>query len=250
MGHKAEIARGIGVAEGGDGGSKFHQSGYQPHSVIGEVGAGGIEQGVGAVVACKAHMHMHPRSGLTGGDLWCEGHIKVLGIGEIAYHPFGQHQLIGGVAGRHGQKFYLILLVDHVVEGEIAHLRVAVFDLRAGLGDIVHAAGAEVVEFRKGHRLVVAALVGGGKHAVARRYHIVFQFAHRLEVEPGGILKCLAGLAQRVLRRCVERLPFFGEEAAEHGQGRHGSERIDEGGAVAGYHVEVAVAGLHKREEA
>lgn len=67
--------------------------------------------------------------------------------------------MVGGLLGRNREELYLVLFVVHSVEGEIADLRVSVFDFSTGMRYILHAPCAEIVEFGKRGRFMVTALV-------------------------------------------------------------------------------------------
>ena len=120
-------------------------------------------------------------------------------VGEVTDNPLGYHELVGSILGMDGEELNLVLLVDHAIDGEVAHLGVAILDLSACLGDIGHAEGAELVELGIGGRLMVALLVGSGKHATVGGYHIILQLAHGLELHAGDLMKRTACLAQGVL---------------------------------------------------
>ena len=126
----------------------------------------------------------------------------------------------------------------------------AILDLSAGLCNIGHATGTEVVELGVGGRFVIAFLVCGGEHLFIGRNHIIFQFAHGLEIHSRYFVECAASLAERVLGRTFQRFAVLVEVRAEHGQGGQFCKGIEEGGAEAGQYVEVAAAGLNEGEEA
>ena len=247
VGHQAEVARGVGVAEGGEGGSQRHDAGDGAARGVAET-AVGIEHHVMAV-AGDAHVDVQARAGLAGGDLGREGDVVAQAGGEVAYHPLGQHELVGGLLGVDGQELNLVLLVVEAAEGEVAHLAVAVLDASARAGYVAHAQRAEIVVFGKGAALVIALLVGGGELSALGRYHIVLELAHSLEAHARDALKFRACLVERVLRRALERPAVLVEERAEHSHRRQLGEGVDESRAEARQHVEVGAAGADEGEE-
>lgn len=90
-----------------------------------------------------------------------KGHVKTLFSAQCADNPFGNHQMVGSLDCRHGEEFYLILLVDLTVYGEVPHLVVAVFDLTSGLSYQVHALYPEVVKLGKRCRFMISLLIRG-----------------------------------------------------------------------------------------
>ena len=247
MRHQAEIRSRILVAEGGDGGRHPHQPGDCPQGIVREFAVGA--EGDVTAVFHQPHMDVHAAAGLAHGDFGGEGDIQAALVGQVADDPFGQQQLVGGGVHRIRQELYLVLLVNLAVQGKVAHLAVAVFDLAAGFGHQHHAFAAEVVQFCERLALVVALLVGGGEILRGGHYHIVFQLAHRLEFQSGALLEGLVGPLQGCERGALERRTVFGEVAAQKAQRGYLVERVHKGGAVARNHVQVAVARLDERRE-
>ena len=242
-----EVGGRVGIAEGGDGGCQHHHAGDGPPGGVGELAA--IEHLVLAILH-DTHMDVEPRASLAGGDLRGEGDVVAVLAGPVADHPLGQHELVCRLLGGAGQELDLVLLVDLPVEGEVAHLRVAVLDLSAGLGDVAHALGPEFVELGEGGGLVIALLVGCREAEVVVSDDVILQLAHRLKGHAGRLMEGGAGLAQGLLGRRLERLALLVEEGAEHRECRERGERIDEGGTEPGEDVKVAIARLDEREEA
>ncbi len=248
VGHQAEVGSGVGVAEGGDGGGQLHHAG---NGAAGSAGQhAGIVQHTVLSVLDDAHVDVQARAGLSGGNLRGEGDVVAHLIGQVADNPLGNHQLVGRVLGLHGQELNLVLLVNHAVDGEVAHLGVAVLNLSAGLCDVGHALGAELVELGVWGRFVIALLVCGGEHLLVRSDDVILQLAHGLELHARHAVEGLASLAQGVLGRAFQQFAVLVEVGAEHGQGGDFGKGVEEGGADAGQHIEVAAAGLYEGEEA
>ena len=250
MRNEAEVRGRVGVAERGNRRCERHHAGDGPACGFRQF-AVGIEHHVLAVLH-DAHVDMESRTCLAFGDFWSEAGIEAVFVGEVANHPFGQHQLVGCVFHVGGEELDFVLLVDAAVEAEIAHFRVAVFDFAADECDVVHALGAETVEFCERCRFMVAFLVYGRIHLrlfVFGSRHIVFELAHRLVRHAGGFGEGFLGLVQRIFRRTFEALAVFVEERAEETQRGQFGERVDEGRAQARYDVQVAAARLDEGEE-
>ena len=125
----------------------------------------------------------------------------------------------------------------------------AVLDLAAGLGHVVHAGAAEVVELGEGFALVVTFLVGGGEEGIFVSNYVVLQFSHGLELQAGGGFEGFLGPHEGGVRSAVEGLPGLVKEAAEKAQRGNFAKWIYESGAVAGYYIEVTVACFDERGE-
>ena len=97
----------------------------------------------------QPHVYVQSRAGLAGGDFRSKGHIEAFTISEVSNHPFGEHELVSGIGGFYWEKFYLVLLIYCAGEGEVPYLRVAIFDLTAGAGYVLHASCPEVIVFGK-----------------------------------------------------------------------------------------------------
>ena len=184
MGHEAEITRRILVAEGRDARCEFHHTGNHLQRLVGEGSAEMMlrlrRNHLVLAVFRQAHVNVQTAASLARRDFRCEGHVQTLEPRQIANHPLGNHQLVGGVAHGHGQELNLVLLVAKAVLHEVSNLGMAVFDLSAGLCDVVHTARAEIVGLGVGAALVIAALVSGGINVLDGLNHVVFQLAHRL----------------------------------------------------------------------
>ena len=126
----------------------------------------------------------------------------------------------------------------------------AVLNLAASLGDILHALGAEFAALGIGAALVVAALVDGREHLVVAEDDVVLQLAHGVELHACNLAECLAGLVQRVLRTALQRITVLVEVAAQKTQGGNLGKRVDKRGVVAWKHIQVAAARLDEREQA
>ena len=147
---------------------------------------------------------MQARTGLSGGNLGSEGHIIAILESKVADNPLCNHQLVGSLTGRDWQELNLVLLIHHVVNSKVTNLGVSVFYLSAGLGNISHALGAEIVELGIRCRLVVALLVCCRVHAAVGGNHIILQFTHCLELQAGNLIERTACLAQGILGRTLK----------------------------------------------
>ena len=125
-----------------------------------------------------------------------------------------------------------------------------VLDGSAGLGDIVHGAGAELTELAVRARLVVTLLVCGEEQILLVTDHIIFELAHSLELHSGHLLEGFLGLFQDIFGRGLQRLAVLCVIGAHQAQCGDFRKRIHKGGAETGNHIEVAGSGLHKGEEA
>ena len=249
MGYQTEIACRIGVAECRYGWGQCHESGDEAACIVAQPFVG-IKHHV-ASVAGEAHVDVQSRTGFPGGDFRGEGHIEIHFLCKIAYHPFRKHKLVGGILGVDWQELYLVLFIDHAVDGEIAHFGMSILYAASGLGYVMHAPGAEIVEFRERSRFMIPPLIGCGERPVVGRDHIIFKFAHRLEFQAGGLSELGACFAQGLFRRCRHGVPVLVEKAAQHGYCRNFGKRVEECGGIAWHHIEIAVAGLDEsREEA
>ena len=186
---------------------------------------------------------------LADGDLRSERDVVAVLGAEIADHPLRDRQLVGGIFSGAGEKLDFVLFVEFAVLREVADFRVSVLDHAAGERDVVHALLAELVELRERSGLVVAALIDRRERGALGGDHVVFELAHRLELEPSRLLERGARLAERVLGRRLERLAVLVEERAEKAERRKLRERIDECGREARYDVKVGAGGLDVAEE-
>ena len=157
---------------------------------------------------------------------------------------------VGSLLHAHGQELNLVLFVHQSVLLEVAHLRVAVFNLSACLRNVLHALLAEEVGLGIGSRLMIAVLVDGGIEFLVLGNHVVFQFAHGLELHACHLGEGARCLGECVLRRTGQQIAVFIEIRAEHAERGNLGKGVYESGAVARQHIEVAAACLDKREEA
>ena len=247
MGHETEVAGGVLVAEGGDGGCEVHHAGNHAAGALGELAVG---EHLVAAVLHHAHVDVEPGAGLAGGDLGGEGDVVAQLVAEVADDPLGYHELVGGLLDGHGEELDLVLLVVLALEAEVADLGMAVLDLAACLGDVLHALLAELVGLGIGCGLVVAALVLGGEHLLVVGDDVVLELAHGLELHAGDLAEGLGGLVQGMLRGGLEGMAVLVEIGTQHGDGGYLGEGVDECRLVAGQHVEVAGACLYEGEQA
>ena len=227
MRHQTEVARGVHVAERRDRGRELHHAGDRALCRVGYLAA--LEHLVPAVLH-QAHVDMQTGARLADGDLRRERDVIAVLRAKIADHPLCDGKLVGGLLRGAGQELYLVLLVELAVLREIADLGVSVLDQSSGERDVVHALLAELVELRERSGLVIAALVDRREGRAFGGDHVVLELAHRLELEPRGLLERGARLAERVLGRGLERLAVLVEEGAEQTERGQLRERIDERG--------------------
>ena len=188
---------------------------------------------------------MHAAAGLANGDLRRKGDGDAVAVAQLAHHPFGYHQLVGGILKVRRQKLYLVLLVHHVAVGEVAHLAVTVFDLAAGGGNQPHGLRPEVLKLAERLRHMVSMLVLRQIGILLRRYGVVLQLAHHLKLHATrGLAERAPRFLQRILRRQLEGLPVFRVERTQQVQRGHLGKGVYEGRPEARYDVEVRVAGL------
>ena len=105
-----------------------------------------------------------------------------------------------------------------------------------------HAGTAEVVHLRERFGLVVALLVGRREERIGLGDDIVFQLAHCLEGEAGGLVEGVLRAQQRLVRGAVEGLAILVEETAQEAQGGNLVERVHEGRPIPRDDVQVTVA--------
>ena len=142
---------------------------------------------------------MQTRTCLAGGNLGSKCDVVSQFVCQIADNPLGYHQLVGCILGTYGQELYLVLLVDHSIDSEVAYLGVSVLDLSTGLCYVCHALGTELVELGIGSRFVITLLVSGREHLRVGSDDIVLQLAHGLELHACYLVEGTACLAQGVL---------------------------------------------------
>ena len=194
-------------------------------------------------------MDVQARTCLAHGNLGGKSHVQPHLVCQVADDPLGQRQLVGGLLGRHGQELNLVLLIDGAVLHKVAHLAVAILDLAAGLGDILHALGAELATLGIRTALMIASLVLGREHLVVIEDNIVLQLAHCVEFHTSHLLERFAGLVQSVLGAALQRIAVLVEVTAQQAQCRNLGKWVDKGGAVARQHIQVAAASLDEREQ-
>ena len=122
----------------------------------------------------------------------------------------------------------------------------AVLDLAAGFGYVVHAFPPEVVELGKGLALMVAFLVRGGEGLVFFRNYVVLKLSHCLELQARACFKGFLRPGEGCVRAAVKSFAVLGVEAAQQAQCGNLVERIHKCGAVAGDYVQVTVACLYE----
>ncbi len=225
MRYETEIGCGIGVAECRYRRCQFHHACYGAECCVGE--AAGGQHHVFPVLS-DAHVYMQTGAGFSGGNLRSEGNVVSVLPCKIAYNPFGHHQLVGSLFCRNRKELDFVLLIYHPVKCEVAYFRMAVFDASSGLGYVCHTPGTEIAELRVRCRLMISALVGGGKHSAVRGNYVIFQFAHGFECHAGGVGESATGFVQSLFGRTFEWLSVFVEERAEHRYRGNFGERVEE----------------------
>ena len=193
---------------------------------------------------------MKSRAGFACGYLGWESDVEAVFVAEIPDDPLCQYELVGCIFGGNRKKFYLILLVDGVVEREISYFRVSILYLSSGLCYVWHALCAQVIEFGKGCRFVIAFLVGSGVGSVAWGDDIIFKFAHGFKFHASDITECLASFVKGVFGWAFKRLSVFVKIRTQHRYRRYLGKRIAKCGAVSRQYVEVAASRLDEGEQA
>ena len=195
-------------------------------------------------------MDMQPAARLADGDLRGERNAHTVFIGQRADDPLRDEQLVGGRLKVRGQELDLVLLVHPLALREVAHLRMAVLDLAAGLRDVLHGTGAEVRPLVEGGRFVVAPLIDRREELLARSDDVELQLAHDVEVEARRAAQRLVRPAQRLLGSQIERRAVLRVVAAEDVHGGNLAEGVAESRAVTRHDIEVARTRLDVGEEA
>ena len=193
---------------------------------------------------------MEAAAGLADGDLRGEGDIDAVLVGQRADDPLGDEQLVSRSLEVGRQELDLVLFVHQSLLREVAHLRVAVLDLAARLGDVLHGAHAELGRLVEGRGLMVAPLVGRKEEILLRADDIELQFAHNVEIKTRHAAQLFVCTAQRLLGSHVEGLAVLGVVAAQDVERGDFAEGVAEGRAVARHNVEVARTRLDIGEEA
>ena len=122
-------------------------------------------------------------------NLRSESHVIAFLHGKRADNPLCEHEAVGCFESVDGKELDFVLLENLVVERKVAHLVVAILDLTAGLGDEMHALGAEVVELRERSRLMITLLVGGTEQTEVIADYVIFKLAHGVELHAGLLLE-------------------------------------------------------------
>ena len=101
-------------------------------------------------------------------------------MGDFAQHPLGEHHLVGGIEGVHGQEFDLLL--DHLatVGHKVTDLRVGVLDRTSHGHQVQQGFRAHALPLREGARFVVAALRFDGEQVLLLGEEVVLKFAEGL----------------------------------------------------------------------
>ena len=187
-------------------------------------------------------MDVETTARLACGNLRGEGHIQAVFVSEVADNPFGQHQLVGGILHVRNQELYFVLFVNLVIQREVAHFGVAVFDLAAHLSDIKHALGTELLELGERCGFMVTFLVGCLVQFLFVANDVVFQFAHCLEFHARHFLERLDRLAENIFWGVFHRETVLIEIGTEERKGGDGGEGVNEGGFESGNHIHIAGA--------
>ena len=145
-------------------------------------------------------MHVQTASGLAHSNLRSKGDGDAVLISQLTHNPFGHNELVGCVFDVGRQKFYLILLINLAVFGEVTHLGMAVFDQAAGLCDEAHGFHTVVGEFVERSALVIAALIGHFVHLFVVGYDVILKLAHGFHFQTCALLEHLVCLVENVFR--------------------------------------------------
>ncbi len=183
-------------------------------------------------------------------DLRSKRNVQPVLVCQITDHPFGNHQLVGGIFHPRRQEFNLILFIYFTIQGKITNFRMPVFYLSSRLCDILHTLRTELVELRIRPRFMISALISCREQIFLIRNHIILQLSHRLELHTCHIRKRLACLVQRIFRRAFQRFAILIKERAQHAQRRQFGKRIDKRRTETRNHIQVAATRLDKRKQA
>ena len=183
-------------------------------------------------------------------DLRSKRNVQPVLVCQITDHPFGDHQLVGGIFHPRRQEFNLILFIYFTIQGKITNFRMPVFYLSSRLCDILHTLRTELVELRIRPRFMISALISCREQIFLIRNHIILQLSHRLELHTCHIRKRLACLVQRIFRRAFQRFAILIKERAQHAQRRQFGKRIDKRRTETRNHIQVAATRLDKRKQA
>ena len=175
--------------------------------------------------------------------------MNAVGVGDFAQHPLGEHHLVGGIQGVHGQEFDLLL--DHLatVGHEVTDLRVGVLDRASHGHQVQQGFRAHALPLREGARFVVPALRFDGEQVLLLGEEVVLEFAEGLQLAARLFLQGALSLAQNLLRRRGQGLTVDVVEAAQDIQGRNMREGVEEGRGQAGHDVQVRGGRLDEGEE-
>ena len=170
-------------------------------------------------------------------------------VGHGAQNPLTDDQLVGGIFERTGQEFDFVLFVVLAVHAEIAHFGVTVFDSAAAGSHSQHGFFTERFKLGVGRGFVVTALVVGLEERIFRSDHIVFEFAHTIELETCLFLHHFSGAAHHVGGVAFKGIAVFVVIGAEDIHGGDFGKRIQISRAVTRNHVQVARAGIQVLEK-
>ena len=197
----------------------------------------------------EAGVEVHARPGLTDRDLRRERDVNAVGVGDFAQHPLGEHHLVGGIQGVHGQEFNLLLNHLTAAGHEVTDLRVGVLDRAAHGHQVQQGFRAHALPLREGARFVVAALRFDGEQVLLVGEEVVLEFAEGLQLAACLFLQGALSLAQDLLRCRGQGLAVDVVEAAQDIQGRNVREGVEEGRGQAGHDVQVRGGRLDEGEE-
>ena len=163
MRHEAQEGGGDRVAEGGEGSCMRQVTADDLQGRLRQARPG---RELVDTVLNEAGVEVHARPGLTDRDLRRERDVNAVGVGDFAQHPLGEHHLVGGIEGVHGQEFDLLL--DHLatVGHKVTDLRVGVLDRASHGHQVQQGFRAHALPLREGARFVVAALRFDGEQVL------------------------------------------------------------------------------------
>ncbi len=249
MRNESEIRCRIHISKSRESRSECHKAGYRGACLRAEPVAVGSQHHTVSVFIHKPHVYVQTGAGFAGCDFRSEGYVEAFLCSKIANDPLREHKLIGSLAGIDRQEFYFILLIYFAVESEIAHFGVSVFDFAACRRYILHTTRAEIVEFGKRCRFMVATLIGGREVSGVVGNYIIFELAHCVKHVAGLRGKSLACFGKCMLRRTLKRPAFEVEKRAQHSECRYFGKGVAESRAEARYHIQVGTSGADKRKK-
>ena len=106
-------------------------------------------------------------------------------VGDLAHHPLGQDEVVGGLLDGHGLELDLVLHELSVGLEDVADLAMDVLQRNAHRSEVSEHLLADLLALREGRRLLVAALLLDGIDPLRLVDEVVLQLAEGLEGQPG-----------------------------------------------------------------